>query len=116
MRIRKLFIAWVVFKMFTHLQYEGCDYDANGELSKGDIEVELLLIKWRLSHDWLLEGMWHHIEDWTKDKKQGVVPIMFLLYLGISYVDEVDDDCDDDDKTGGDMHCVMIQIHAAGAK
>ena len=46
MRIRQLFIARVVFKLFTHLQYEGCDYDANGELSKGDIEVELLLIKW----------------------------------------------------------------------
>ena len=41
---------------------------------------------------------------------------MILLYLGIGDVDEVDDDCDDDDKTGGDMHCVMIQIHAAGAK
>ena len=51
MRIRQLFIARVVFKLFTHLQYEGCDYDANGELSKGDIEVELLLIEWRLSHD-----------------------------------------------------------------
>ena len=86
------------------------------EFDSSDSEVELFLIQGLRAHYRLFESMWDHIKQWAEKEEKCVAHVAFLVLLGVSDVDHVDNHCRQDDEASNDVSRVVFKADAAWAE